>query len=103
MTAILEFKDVPSAIAAAKCWLHRNASVQLTKHSTHPRECGWCAYPSKELINAVSDFMESETTAIESFSKLATEDQHRLVLKAQDLVPVGDDKPRARRTEVAAW
>lgn len=96
MTGI-RIADVPSAIAASKCWLHRNSPLRLTENGlapasgqrpraqrmTHPSECGWCAYPDSVLIAAVEEFMGANQRLIEDFERLPWQTQQTMVLRAQ--------------------
>lgn len=92
--------DAPSVVAASKCWLDRNSPIRLSERSgershlrrmSHPGECGWCAYPSDVLMDAIRHFVTTSDELIAAFERLPWGTQQALVRKAQ-----GYDTVRSR-------
>lgn len=93
----MQITDAASAIAASKCWCHRNVPMRLSERGqapefgerpraqrmTHPEECGWCAYPADVLIAAVSEFIEHSPDLVTMFEELPWQTQQDMVLRAQ--------------------
>lgn len=84
--------DAPSVVAASKCWLHRNSPIRFAeragershlKRMSHPEECGWCAYPSEALMDAIRHFVNTRDDLIAEFEALPWSTQQALVVKAQ--------------------
>lgn len=90
--------ETPSAVAASICLLARWRSgtddavskiAVAAMGMRHPRPCGWCVYPSPELLRMVEEHSaaDSQGYLTQRFRSLTATAQRDLVDAAQGLEP----------------
>jgi hypothetical protein len=91
-------RDPAVAVAAGKCWLSRwgdlKIGVEITSDSFHPKECVFCAYDMRFLVESIDEFMDWSglrptkdptplRAEVEGFLTLSPEEQARAVWDVQ--------------------
>jgi hypothetical protein len=88
--------DPPAAVAAGLCLTARSIDREGVT-AQHPRPCAWCDYPLPELLRLVDGYNQwagwseragtFERHEARVFAELPREEQRRMVLEAQGMVP----------------
>lgn len=99
-----------SAVAAALCLVARNNDGVTSRH---PRRCGWCDYPTDELVRMVDGFntwagfndrrRTYERHDARVFAELPPARQAELVLAAQGFDPEPEPVTASKATEDTSW
>lgn len=93
MTRKPHITDPAAAAAAGRCILARDfPTAAYTARESHPRECAWCVYPVKRLVEWLGRFNEYvgydadagtyDSPAVKDFMSQPRKRQSELVMRA---------------------